>query len=141
MSYRRFWRDQKGATAVEYGILASLIGFTVITAVAPLADLNNSTFETLATAMNGGEVPEGAPSSSNNTTSADQQQIGVQRRTEQFGPQPPAGAFGGEPLIQVATRDEAFGPPLAGQADSGSTEIGVVQRNEQFGPMPETEFR
>ena len=30
---RRFWRDESGATAIEYGLIAMLIAVAVITAV------------------------------------------------------------------------------------------------------------
>jgi pilus assembly protein Flp/PilA len=36
--FRRFWTDDKGATAIEYGLIASLIFLAIIAAVNLLSD-------------------------------------------------------------------------------------------------------
>jgi pilus assembly protein Flp/PilA len=39
----RFWADEAGATAIEYGLIVALIGLVIITAVTTLgANLNKS---------------------------------------------------------------------------------------------------
>ena len=41
---RRFWTDQIGATAIEYGLLVALISVVVITAVSTLGKHLNNAF-------------------------------------------------------------------------------------------------
>ncbi len=36
--FYRFWRDETGATAIEYGLIASLIAVAIIGGVGGLAD-------------------------------------------------------------------------------------------------------
>lgn len=38
MNFKGFWRDERGATAIEYGILAACLGMAVITALGLLED-------------------------------------------------------------------------------------------------------
>jgi pilus assembly protein Flp/PilA len=45
---RRFLKDEAGATAIEYGLIAALIAVVVIGAVSTLGDNLETTFDTLA---------------------------------------------------------------------------------------------
>jgi pilus assembly protein Flp/PilA len=44
-------RDDRGATAVEYGLMVALIAIVIITAVALLGDNLNSLFNKVATSV------------------------------------------------------------------------------------------
>ena len=46
-------RDQKGATAIEYGLIAALIAVAAIAAMQGLGASLNSTFTNVSTAMSG----------------------------------------------------------------------------------------
>jgi pilus assembly protein Flp/PilA len=48
----RLDRDDKGATAVEYGLMVSLIAVAIITTVGLLGTQLNSMFDTVKTAIN-----------------------------------------------------------------------------------------
>ncbi|WP_160664341.1 Flp family type IVb pilin [Pseudarthrobacter sp. ATCC 49987] len=52
----RLRRDQRGATAVEYGIMVSLIAVVIIVAVGLLGGQLNSTFESVSCSMKGGTM-------------------------------------------------------------------------------------
>ena len=47
----RFVRDESGATAIEYGLIASLIAVAIIAGATALGTSLNSTFNTLSTDM------------------------------------------------------------------------------------------
>jgi pilus assembly protein Flp/PilA len=47
----RFVKDESGATAIEYGLLASLISVAIITVVTGLGTKLNTTFTTVSTAL------------------------------------------------------------------------------------------
>ncbi len=47
----RFANDESGATAVEYGLIATLIGVAIIAGATALGSKLNSTFNTLSTKM------------------------------------------------------------------------------------------
>jgi pilus assembly protein Flp/PilA len=47
---QRFIRDEEGATAIEYGLIAALIAVVIIGAVTALGSNLSSTFNTIATA-------------------------------------------------------------------------------------------
>lgn len=47
----RFLRDESGATAIEYGLLAALIGIAIITAVTNLGDTLETKFEEISSAL------------------------------------------------------------------------------------------
>jgi pilus assembly protein Flp/PilA len=47
----RFITDESGATAIEYGLIASLISIVIITAVASIGTNLNTKFSTIATAL------------------------------------------------------------------------------------------
>lgn len=44
----RFLKDESGATAIEYGLIAALIGVVIITGVTLLGTNLNAKFETIA---------------------------------------------------------------------------------------------
>lgn len=44
----RFLKDESGATAIEYGLIAALIGVVIITGVTLLGTNLNSKFNTIA---------------------------------------------------------------------------------------------
>ena len=45
----RFVRDEKGATAIEYGLIAALIAVVIITAVTAVGTKLSTTFNTVQT--------------------------------------------------------------------------------------------
>ena len=47
----RFMKDENGATAIEYGLIASLIAVAIITAVTSLGGNAATTFQTVADEM------------------------------------------------------------------------------------------
>ena len=48
----RFFRDDTGATAIEYGLIAAGISVAIIATVAGLGTKLNSTFTSVSTALN-----------------------------------------------------------------------------------------
>ena len=46
---KRFLKDESGATAIEYGLIAALIAVTIITAVTALGDALDVKFNQAAT--------------------------------------------------------------------------------------------
>jgi pilus assembly protein Flp/PilA len=49
--FARFLRDQSGATAIEYGLIAAGISVAIITVVASLGTSLNTTFTSVQTAL------------------------------------------------------------------------------------------
>ena len=47
----RFWKDESGATAIEYGLIAALIAVGIIAAARALGTQIQATFNTVANAM------------------------------------------------------------------------------------------
>ncbi|NBC20951.1 MAG: Flp family type IVb pilin [Alphaproteobacteria bacterium] len=47
----RFFKNESGATAIEYGLIAALIAVAVITAVTSLGDNAGATFNEVANEM------------------------------------------------------------------------------------------
>jgi pilus assembly protein Flp/PilA len=47
----RFLRDESGATAIEYGLIAAGIAVAIITAVSSLGSGLNTTFTSVSTAL------------------------------------------------------------------------------------------
>ncbi|MGY2745475.1 Flp family type IVb pilin [Pseudarthrobacter sp. O4] len=56
----RLRRDQRGATAVEYGIMVSLIAVVIIIAVTALGGGLNETFKNVSCSVKGGVYTAGA---------------------------------------------------------------------------------
>ncbi len=50
---RKLIKNQKGATAIEYGLIAALIAVAAITALRNVGTTLNSTFTNVSTAMKG----------------------------------------------------------------------------------------
>ncbi|MBB3976525.1 pilus assembly protein Flp/PilA [Rhizobium azooxidifex] len=46
--FARFLKDESGATAIEYGLIAALISVAIITAATTLGDNLATTFDTIA---------------------------------------------------------------------------------------------
>ena len=53
---KRFIRDEEGAAAVEYGLLAALIAVVVVVAVSTVGNRLCQTFSTIATRLGGAAV-------------------------------------------------------------------------------------
>lgn len=48
---KRFFRDESGVTAVEYGLIAALIAVVIITAVTTVGTQLNTTFSKIGSAL------------------------------------------------------------------------------------------
>jgi pilus assembly protein Flp/PilA len=48
MIFRKFFKDESGATAIEYGLIAALIAVVIITAVTAVGTSLSSTFNTVS---------------------------------------------------------------------------------------------
>ena len=53
-TFRKIFSDKKGATAIEYGLIAALIAVAAIAAMSNLGDKLNDTFNTVSSSMSGG---------------------------------------------------------------------------------------
>jgi len=51
--FKRFAKDESGATAIEYGLIASLIGVAIIVGATTLGSKLNSTFNSISGQING----------------------------------------------------------------------------------------
>jgi pilus assembly protein Flp/PilA len=49
--FKRFVKDESGATAIEYGLIASLIGVAIIVGAGALGTSLNTTFNNLSSKM------------------------------------------------------------------------------------------
>ena len=49
---RKFWSDEQGATAVEYGLMVALIAVVMIVSVKALGTAISSKFQTVASELN-----------------------------------------------------------------------------------------
>ncbi len=52
VSLKKFLNNEDGATAIEYGLIAALIGVAIIASIGPLGDALNTTFDGVATELN-----------------------------------------------------------------------------------------
>jgi pilus assembly protein Flp/PilA len=50
---KRFVKDESGATAIEYGLIASLIGVAIIAGASALGTSLNSTFQGISSKITG----------------------------------------------------------------------------------------
>jgi pilus assembly protein Flp/PilA len=50
---QKFLHDEQGATAIEYGLIASLIGVAIIAGATALGTSLNSTFQGISSDING----------------------------------------------------------------------------------------
>ena len=51
--FNKLLRDEQGATAIEYGLIAALIAVAAITAMQSLGNQLSTTFNTVSTKMGG----------------------------------------------------------------------------------------
>ena len=51
IAFKRFLADEKGATAIEYGLIAAGISIAIITVVAGVGSKLNTTFTSVQTAL------------------------------------------------------------------------------------------
>jgi pilus assembly protein Flp/PilA len=51
---KRFVKDESGATAIEYGLIASLIGVAIIVGATALGTSLNTTFQGISSKMTSG---------------------------------------------------------------------------------------
>lgn len=56
LATRRFMRDEEGVTAIEYGLIASLIAVVIIVAVTRIGERLCTTFSDIAVALGGTAV-------------------------------------------------------------------------------------
>lgn len=47
----RFWKDQSGATAIEYGMIAALMFLAIVTACSAFGDSANAMFQSISDAI------------------------------------------------------------------------------------------
>ncbi|MGE0045123.1 MAG: Flp family type IVb pilin [Hyphomonadaceae bacterium] len=57
LKLRRFLKNQDGATAIEYGLIAALIGVVIISAVTALGTGISGTFQTIADKLEAPATP------------------------------------------------------------------------------------
>lgn len=48
VSLKKFLKNEDGATAIEYGLIAALIGVAIIASIGPLGDALNETFNSVS---------------------------------------------------------------------------------------------
>lgn len=53
---KAFGRDENGATAIEYGLFAALIGAVIVGTVVTLGGQTNAGFQTVSTALTGAGI-------------------------------------------------------------------------------------
>ena len=49
----RFMKDESGATAIEYGLIAALVGVSIIVGLESLRDALNTILATISATLNG----------------------------------------------------------------------------------------
>lgn len=54
MAIKRFWADEEGVTAIEYGLLAALIAVAIIVGAQLLGTNLNALFNKIAVCLTGG---------------------------------------------------------------------------------------
>lgn len=54
--FSRFLKDESGATAIEYGLIAALISVAIITGATTLGNTLSSTFSNISTTMNNADA-------------------------------------------------------------------------------------
>lgn len=53
----RFYKDESGATAIEYGLIAALIALAIMVGAGALGNALNNKFNDIATAVKTGKAP------------------------------------------------------------------------------------
>lgn len=56
---REFFKNESGATAIEYGLIAALIAVAIIGAASTLGTETANTFEEISDAIEGADTPSG----------------------------------------------------------------------------------
>lgn len=56
--FKNLIRDEQGATAIEYGLIAALIAIAAITAMGALGDSLDTTFSNVSTELNENNTPD-----------------------------------------------------------------------------------
>ena len=56
-SFKEFWADEEGATAIEYGLLASLIALAIVGGATALGGSINDLFNSVSTTLDGVLTP------------------------------------------------------------------------------------
>ena len=51
--FSRFLKDESGATAIEYGLIAAIVGVGIIVGLEPLTTALNGTFGTVSSKLGG----------------------------------------------------------------------------------------
>jgi pilus assembly protein Flp/PilA len=59
----KFWRDEEGATAIEYGLIAGLIAVGLIFSLEGVRTAISGLFDKIANLLNGVSPSSGAPKS------------------------------------------------------------------------------
>ena len=54
--FKRFWKDESGATAIEYGLIAALIAIGVIAAASLLGNNLANLFRRIGTRLNNATI-------------------------------------------------------------------------------------
>ena len=54
---KKFWQEEEGVTAIEYGLIAALIAVVIIGAVAIVGTQLDKVFTTIGTCLSGGACP------------------------------------------------------------------------------------
>ena len=49
--FKKFWKNESGATAIEYGLIAALIAVVIITGVTAVGTKLSTTFTNLSTTL------------------------------------------------------------------------------------------
>lgn len=57
-SFKKFWNDTSGATAIEYGLIAALVAVVIIVAVTTVGTELEETFEAIASGLSGANSGE-----------------------------------------------------------------------------------
>ena len=54
--FKSFAKDESGATAIEYGLIAALLSVAIIAAITSVKDELNTTYENVGTALQAGNA-------------------------------------------------------------------------------------
>jgi pilus assembly protein Flp/PilA len=57
--FKRFLKDESGATAIEYGLIAALIAVVIIGTVASIGGKLGTAFQAIDTGLDGAQTPGG----------------------------------------------------------------------------------
>ena len=57
--FKRFWRDEEGATLVEYGLLIGLLSVVAIASIVLVGQYVNGAFDKVQSEMAGAGIPQG----------------------------------------------------------------------------------